>query len=133
MNWTEILTQVFELIIYPVLSIAGIYLTYLISVKIKELKQKASDEATKKCLDMLNDTIADAVLATTQTYVESLKEQGKFDEEAQKVAFKQTYDAVIGLLTTEAINCITAYVGDLETYVTNKIEANVKVSKTIKN
>ena len=80
MNWMNILQNIFELIVYPVLSIGGVYLTYLISVKIKELKQKTNNETSKKYLDMLNDTIANAVLATTQTYVESLKAEGKEQE-----------------------------------------------------
>ena len=129
MDWMNILEQVFELAVYLVLSIVGVYLTYLISVKIKELKQKTNDETAKKYFDMLNDTIQNAVLATTQTYVESLKKQGKFDEEAQKVAFKQTYDTVMKVLTTDAVKYITEAVGDLETYVTNRIEADVKLSK----
>lgn len=131
MDWMNVLEQVFELVVFPVLSVAGIYLTYLISVKIKELKQKTNDEAAKKYLDMLNETISSAVLATTQTYVESLKKQGKFDVEAQKVAFKQTYDAVMKVLTDEAIKYLTTSVGDLETYITNKIEADVKLCKSM--
>lgn len=131
MDWTYVLKQVFELLVYPVLSIAGIYLTYLISVKIKELKQKTNDEVSKKYLDMLNDTIAAAVLATTQTYVESLKKQNAFDLEAQKEAFKLTYDAVMKVLTADAIKYLTISVGDLETYVTNKIEAEVKLTKSL--
>jgi hypothetical protein len=129
MDWINVLEQTFELIIYPVLSIAGAYLTYLISVKIQESKQKAKDEKTQKYLDMLDITVHNAVLATTQTYVESLKKQGKFDVEAQKVAFTQTYDAVMKVLTAEATKYITTYVGDLETYITNKIEADVKFYK----
>ena len=129
MTWTEILKPIFELIIYPVLSIGGIYLTYLINVKIKELKQKTNDDTAKKYLDMLNETIANAVLATTQTYVEALKKENKFDAEAQKIAFQQTYDAVMKVLTSEAMKYITESVGDLETYVTNKIEAEVKLTK----
>lgn len=131
MDWMEVLEQVFELIIYPVLSIAGVYLTYLISTKIKELKQKTADETAKKYLDMLDSTIQNAVLATTQTYVDTLKKQGKFDMEAQKVAFKQTYDAVMSVLTADAIKYITTAVGDLDVYVTNKIEADVKLCKSI--
>lgn len=131
MDWMNILEQVFELVVYPVLSVTGIYLTYLISVKIQEIKQKANDETANKYLNMLNDTIQNAVLATTQTYVDSLKKQGKFDAEAQKAAFGLTYDAVMKVLTADAIKYITMAVGDLETYVTNKIEADVKLSKSI--
>lgn len=131
MDWMKVLEQVFELAVYPVLSIASLYLTYLISVKIKELKQKTADETAKKYLDMLDVTIQNAVLATTQTYVDSLKSQGKFDAEAQKVAFKQTYDAVMSVLTADAVKYISIFIGDLETYVTNKIETEVKLSKGI--
>ena len=130
MDWMDILKQIFELVVFPVLSIGGIYLTYLISVKIKELKQKTNDETAKKYLDMLNDTISSAVLATTQTYVESLKNKGEFDLEAQKIAFQQTYDAVMKVLTDDAIKYITEFVGDLEAYVTTKIEAEVNMSKS---
>lgn len=129
MDWTIVLEQLFELVVYPVLSIAGIYLTYLIGVKIKELKQKIKDDTAKKYLDMLNETISNAVLATTQTYVDSLKKQNKFDLPAQKIAFTQTYDAVMKVLTADAIKYITEAVGDLETYITNKIEADVHLSK----
>jgi hypothetical protein len=133
MDWMNFLEQVFELVVYPVLSLAGAYLTYFISVKIKELKQKTNDDTAKKYLDLLDETVQKAVLATTQTYVDSLKSQGKFDTEAQKVAFKQTYDAVMKVLTADAVKYITESVGDLETYVTNKIEAEVKISKSYEN
>jgi hypothetical protein len=129
MDWMNVLEQVFNLIVYPVISIAGIYFTYLISTKIKELKQKTDNEMADKYLDMLDVTISDAVLATTQTYVDSLKKNGKFDAEAQKAAFKLTYDAVMKVLTEDAVKYLTIIVGDLETYVVNKIEADVKLSK----
>ena len=131
MDWTQVLEMIFKILVYPVLSLAGVYLTYLIRVKIKELQKHANDEMVDKYLGMLNDTIASAVLATTQTYVESLKKQGKFDSEAQKIAFQQTYDAIMKVLTAEAVKYITESVGDLETYITNKIEAEVKLTKTL--
>ena len=131
MDWMNVLEQVFELVVYPVLSLAGVYLTYLISVKIKEAKQTTNDATAHKYLDMLNATVHSAVLATTQTYVDSLKKQGKFDEEAQKVAFQMTYDAVTKVLTEEAVIYITSAVGDMDTYITNLIEADVKLSKGV--
>lgn len=129
MNWIFVLEKFFELIVFPVMSIAGIYLTYLISIKIKETKQKTENDTAAKYLDMLDDTIANAVLATTQTYVEALKKAGKFDLDAQKEAFKKTYNTVMNVLTDEAIKYITESIGDLETYVSNKIEAQVKLTK----
>ena len=39
---------------------------------------------------MLNETITKCVIATTQTYVETLKKEGKFDKTAQETAFSKT-------------------------------------------
>ena len=129
MNWAEVIEHIFELLIYPLVSALGIYLVQFISAKIKEVKQKSNDEITRKYLDMLDITVASAVTATTQTYVESLKQQGKFDAEAQKAAFKQTYDAVMAMMTTEASKYLSEVVGDLEVYIKAKIESAIKLSK----
>jgi hypothetical protein len=129
MDWMNVLSQIFELVIYPVLSILGVYLVYLITTKIREMKEKSKNELTNKYLDMLNTTISNCVLATTQTYVDALKKEGKFDLEAQKIAFTKTYDAVMKILTDDAKKYLTNAVGDLETFVTSKIEADVKLTK----
>lgn len=78
---------------------------------------------------MLNRTIQQTVIATNQTYVESLKAQGKFDAEAQKIAFQMTYDAVIKTLGNEAQQYLSEAVGDLNDYIKNAIEAQVNVNK----
>ena len=78
---------------------------------------------------MLDTTITDCIRATNQTYVNSLKEQGAFDKEAQKKAFKQTYDAVMAILTEDAKEYLNEAINDLNTYITNKIESGVVVVK----
>lgn len=131
MDWMLVLEQVFKLVVFPVLSIGGIYLTYLITVKINELKQKSKNDMVDKYLGILNDSICDAVLTTTQTYVEALKKAGKFDLEAQKAAFDKTFEAVMAVLTEDAKEVLTEAIGDLNVYVTNKIEAEVKLTKNV--
>lgn len=129
MNWTIILSQLFEIVIFPLLTIGTIYLINLIKVKIQELKQKKNDDLYNKYLGMLEDTIIQCVLATTQTYVDSLKKEGAFDADAQKVAFTKTYTNVMKILSEEAKEYLTEVLGDLEVYVYNRIEANVKLTK----
>ncbi len=80
---------------------------------------------------MLNNTITDCVIATTQTYVDTLKKQGEFNAEAQKAAFTMTYESVVKLLTDEATEYLNEAVGDLQLYITQKIEAEVNLNKTI--
>lgn len=129
MNWANVVKQIFELVVFPLLGIGTTYLIVLINAKIKELKKQSDNDLEKKYLDMLNDTIIDCVLATNQTYVNELKKQGKFDMDAQKIAFQKTYENVMALLTDEAKKYLTEALGDLQTYVNNKIEAEVLLNK----
>ena len=129
MDWMMIIAQLFEIVIFPLLTIGTIYLINLIKVKIQELKQKKNDDLYHKYLDLLEDTIVQCVLATTQTYVECLKKEGAFDADAQKVAFTKTYTNVMKILSDEAKEYLTEALGDLEVYVYNRIEANVKLTK----
>jgi len=82
---------------------------------------------------MLNDTITAAVIAVNQTYVDSLKQQGAFDKAAQEEAFKRVYETVVTNLTEEASFYLQEIIGDLNSYITTKIEEAVKLNKTSTN
>ena len=127
----EMLTQIFEVCIIPLLGVLTAYFIKYVNAKSAELDTKVKNETQKKYLEMLNSTITDCVIATTQTYVDSLKKQGTFDAEAQKVAFTMTYESVVKLLTDEAAEYLNEAVGDLQLYITQKIEAEVNLNKTI--
>ena len=129
MNWMEILAQIFELVIIPLLGVGTAYLVYFIKVKIAELKEKTKNEKEKKYLDMLDKTICEAVIATNQTYFEALKKAGKFDGAAQAEAFKKTYETVMKLLTDDAKEFLSTLTADLEADIQNKIEAQVNLAK----
>ena len=126
---TELLTQIFEVCILPLLGILTTFFVKWVNARIGEISDSRKNETEKKYLDMLNNTISDCVIATTQTYVDALKKQGAFDAEAQKVAFNMTYEAVIKLLTNEAQIYLNEAVGDLNLYITQKIEAEVNLNK----
>lgn len=127
----EMLAQIFEVCIIPLLGVLTAYFIKFVNAKSAEIGTKVKNETQKKYLEMLNNTITDCVIATTQTYVDSLKKQGTFDVEAQKVAFTMTYESVVKLLTDEATEYLNEAVGDLQLYITQKIEAEVNLNKTI--
>lgn len=129
MDWLNILQQIFELCIIPLLAIITRSLVIYISTKKDELKSKTDNELAKKYLDLLNDTIANCVIATNQTYVEALKKGNAFTADAQKAAFEKTYQAVIATLSEEAQKYLPEVVGDLQTYITQKIEASINQNK----
>ena len=84
-----------------------------------------------KYIAMLDDTICACVIATTQTYVDALKKNNAFTKEAQVEAFNLTFNAVMAVLTDEAKKYLSAIYGDLTAYITNKIEAEVQLSKSV--
>lgn len=129
MNTIDIIAKIFEIVIFPLLSVGTIYLINLIRVKNQELKNKQNNELFTQYSNMLEKTIIDCVLATTQTYVEALKKEGKFDKEAQKKAFNLTYENVMKILSKDAEAFLRSAIGDLEAHITEKIEAEVKKNK----
>ena len=125
MEWLALL----QYLLIPIIGILSGFLIKFLKTKEKEIKDRLDNETAEKYVSMLNDTIIACVSATTQTYVEALKKENAFTEEAQKEAFNRTYDAVMAVLTEDAKKYLSAVYGDLETYLTNKIEAEVKAQK----
>ena len=131
MNWMEMLQKIFEVCIIPLLGILTTYLIMFIKKKSKELEDTTDNELYKKYIEMLQDTIVRCVIATNQTYVEALKNKNAFDKEAQAEAFRMTYESVMAILTDDAKEYLSNVIGDLQTYITKLIEAEVNVNKII--
>lgn len=125
LDWLNILGKIFDIAIFPILTAATLYLVTLIKAKKQELIEKTKNERTKEYIEMLDRTIVECVLATSQTYVEALKKEGSFDTKAQKKAFQLTYDTVMSILTDDVQEYLNETVKDLSTYITTKIESQI--------
>ena len=131
MEWLPLLYQILEVCIIPLLGILTAYIVKYINAKSAEIINKVDNDTVDKYIAMLADTISACVIATNQTYVETLKKQNAFTAEAQKEAFTLTYNAVMAVLTDDAKSYLTAIYGDLTAYITNKIEAEVNINKIV--
>lgn len=125
----EMIAQLFDLVIIPLLAALTVYAVKWINAQANNLKNKTDNDVLDKYLEMLANTVSKCVIATNQTYVESLKKEGKFDAEAQKVAFEKTYDAVMSIISIDMIDYLTEFVGDFETFLMQSIEAEVNANK----
>lgn len=132
MDWLALLSDIFEVCILPLLGVLTMYIVKFIQVKSTEITNKVDNDLVDKYVAMLAVTIENCVIATNQTYVESLKQVGKFDAEAQKTAFNMTKNAVMAILSDEAKRYLENAVGDLNEYITQQIEAAVNVNKAPK-
>lgn len=129
MEWLELLADIFEVCIIPLLGVLTAYIVKYIQVKSNEITAKSENELIDKYTKMLADTITACVKATNQTYVDALKKQDKFDMEAQKNAFDMTLNSVLDILNADAKEYLSEAFGDLNTYITQQIEASVNVNK----
>jgi hypothetical protein len=131
MEWLTLLYQILEVCVIPLLGILTAYVVKFINAKSLEIQNKVDNDTADKYIAMLDDTICACVIATTQTYVDSLKKENSFTKEAQKEAFNLTYNAVMSVLTNDAKSYLTEIYGDLTAYITNKIEAEVSLNKIV--
>lgn len=121
--------SIWQICIIPLLGVLTAYLVKFINKKSESLSKGTDNELYKKYIALLDDTITKCVIATNQTYVDSLKNQNAFTKEAQEEAFKRSYDAVMSILSVEAKTYLETAVGDLNAYITNTIQAQVKMNK----
>lgn len=131
MDWLDILNKIFTVVIFPLLGVLTLYLVQIIRTKIEDIKAHSENEVTKKYIDLLGQTITDCVIATNQTYVNSLKEQNIFDLAAQTEAFNRTYEAIMAILSEDAVVYLENIYGDLEEYIAQRIEAEVNKNRSV--
>lgn len=93
-------------------------LTTLINSKIKD--KKASNY-----LNTITTLTANAVKEVYQTYAETLKKEGKFDSDAQKIALENCLKIIQSQLAPELITYITDNFGDMKDYLISLIESTI--------
>lgn len=128
-NVLQILTDICNVCLVPILAVVSGYIIALVKKKTFEINENITDEKLQSYIYMLGETISNCVIATNQTYVSALKDKNMFDEEAQKEAFRMTYEAVNSILTDEARKYLALAYKDLDSYITEKIESKVNTLK----
>lgn len=110
---TQILLEIFEICLIPLLGYLTTRFIAFLDAKKQEVKAKTDNELAHKYLDMIVDTVTRCVMATNQTYVDTLKKEGSFDKEAQEIAFQKTFNAVMAILSEDMKQYIIETFGDL--------------------
>lgn len=118
----NIISVVVTAVILPLISYAGARLIAWLNSKIK-------DENAKQQLTVATDIVMNAVRSVFQTYVETLKKNGTFDKESQKVALIKAKDDALAQMSDEIKDYITKNYGDLETWITTQIESTINILK----
>ena len=120
MTWNDVLIKVVTLIFEIILTV-GIPCLFAI------IRKKINNDAAKNIILDAEQFVVDSVRMVNQTFVDDLKEQGKFDIESQKIAFKMCYDNWMNMANEKMKEVIIRKVGNLEEWLTTKIESAVCV------
>lgn len=121
--------EVLYLIITGILPLLILYAITFLKVKIKEQEEKLNNEQLTKYIDAASNAISKAVLSVSQTYVDTLKKQGKFDEMAQAEAKQMAIEKAKELITIDSQLAIETLYNDFESYLNDAIESLVRENK----
>lgn len=118
----NIISVLVTAVILPLISFAGARLIAWLNAKVK-------DENSKIQLTVATTIVTNAVRSVFQTYVDTLKKNGTFDLESQKIALTKAKDEALAQMTDDIKEYITKNYGDLETWLTTQIEATINILK----
>ena len=108
-------------------SAIGTGLTALISWGVSRLivwlNSKIKDEKMREHANAVIQIVYNAVQAIFQTFVEKLKDDGKFTAEEQAEAKTKCLEIINAQLTPELRDYISANFGDIQAYLSTQIEA----------
>lgn len=122
LSWNDIFIEIVNVAVKAVTMIVLPYLAYKFSEKIKNDHAvrliKKGEEFVVKSVDMVQ-----------QTFVDSLKKEGKFNPDAQREAFKLCYENWMQMANDEIKLAISEEVGNLDTWLNTMIEARIAENK----
>jgi hypothetical protein len=126
MNWDAILLDIVKGL---AVALAGTITGYVIAgirIAFKWIGSKFTDATLKRIVNNIEKTIEEAVEATEQTIVKTAKAINSWDEVKKGEAFKYAFDSVVATTNEKAKAMVTVAYGDLNVWLTNKIQTSVK-------
>lgn len=121
----NIISVIVTAVVIPVITLVGGKLVSWLNAKINNEKANAM-------LTAATNAVVNAVRSVLQTYVDTLKASGKFDESSQKIALIKAKKLALESMNAEVQNYIETTYGNIDTWITTMIEATlnaIKVSK----
>lgn len=126
----DLLNELLKAVLIAAIPILSAYLTALVQSKSKEAQAGTNSVIVQDLISGAEKIVTDVVTATNQTFVDNLKQEGKFDEAAAKDAFQKSKDAILKILPQTTKDALTVLYGDVDTWLTAKIESTVKAQKS---
>lgn len=128
-TFNDVIMTTLQTIITVTVPLISALIVYGIKKATNWLKSKTENETVDTYLNRAYSMLEDIVVTTTETYVKSLKADGKFDIEEQQKAFEITKSAFEQVASEEIKNAIKTTVSDYDAWVKNTVEAIIANTK----
>ncbi len=129
MDFMELAEQLMYAVIAVCVPILVKFGVAFLQQKIKELQEHVNSDYFNQMIDEIEVIAYKAMNMVAQTYVDSLKQDGVFDAEAQVEAMEKALEATKAALTPEALELLHKKYGDVDAYLRLTIESMIKESK----
>lgn len=129
MTFKEFIQQLMYLVITGILPFVTVYFANFVKSIIQKNKDNIENEQVQNLIDYAGEAISVAVMTVSQTYVDTMKRQGKFDAEAQAIAKQMAIDKAKELISREMKSAIESVYTNFDAYLDNYIETVVRESK----
>jgi len=122
----DVLLQLLQAVITVATPIVAGYAVKALNAHAEQAKAATANEMAQRWIAEVANAITTAILYTSQTYVDALKDSGDFTVDRQKQAFKLAMEQAKSLLSKDALHFLDMAYGDATAYLTSQIEAEVK-------
>ena len=131
----SLIETIINVLFIPIITVLSAYLVQLLKVKIASLSDTRFKNYLAASLDELNQAVNTAVSKVAQTYVDSLKKEGKFNIDEQKTALKLARDTAISILSNDTASFLEEQLtkDGFEEMIVSKIEELVGLNKQLNN
>ena len=126
----EFIMTLLQAVIAAAVPVCTAYIVGFLKKKSEQAKAQTESIKTRELMDQVTDAVCTAVTYTSQTYVDALKRSDGFNREAQKAALEKSREKAKTLLSASAMSALQETYGDAESYLTSRIEAEVRNQKT---
>lgn len=123
----EILMGLIQVLIITIVPIISKFVIDLIRAKSGEIDEVTKSVYLQNIISTVTNLVADSVAYVSQTYVDALKKDCKFNKEEQKMAFDKAYARIISMIDEESKDVLTAVFVDFSLWIHTLIEATVRI------
>jgi hypothetical protein len=106
------------------------FIATAISALTEYIKTKTKNVTLDKYIERANDAVITAVAEVMQTFVVTMKKSGDWNGENAKKAFEMARLRATEIMGIAAIKALPDLVGDVEKWLTAKIEAAILMTKS---